>query len=116
MSMFQDPMAPKVPGVLGMSNTAAAMSEMGLGPRIGGAPTSPWAPAQVPTFMQQQPPAPQQAAPGGFWPSWLSPAPAPAAAPEAAAGPNLAIPGAMQAMMGGAPAWAMQMLFGGYAG
>lgn len=115
MSLFKDPMAPQVPGVLGMSNVAAQMSAEGLGPRVGAAaPASPWAPPQLPTFMQQQQqPAQAQAAPG-FWPPWLSPAPAAPQAP-AAGGPNMAIPGAMQAMMGGAPAWALQMLFGGYA-
>lgn len=117
MSFFKDPMAPQVPGVLGMSNVAAQMSNEGLAPRVGGpAPASPWAPPQLPSFMQQQQP---QAPAAGFWPSWLSPSPGPGAqqpapAAPAAAGPNMGIPGAAQAMMGGAPSWALQMLFGGY--
>ena len=100
-SFFDDLRAPRVPGVLGFSNSAAAMSAEGLGPRLGGAePASPWAapaPAAppLPTFMQQQPaPAPQ--APGGLTPE------------------QLAIPGAAQAAAIGVPPWMLQVLYGGY--
>jgi hypothetical protein len=144
MSMFDDPRAPKMT-TEGLMSGARDMSNAGMGPKIGPAPSSPWAPQGPapgapprPTLMQQQQGGGLGG--GGLWPSWLSPAAAPAAAPElqqapagaggagpawlapqappapaaAPSGPNMGIPGAQQTAAGGAPSWIMQMLFGGY--